>query len=287
VKIIMDSTADVPEHLLQELNISVIPIKVQMGEEVYTPGVNLTTKEFYQKLKEIPDIPTTSQPTPLDYQELYHQAIAEGAKEIISIHLSSAMSGTYQAAVLAAREVEEEKGVTIKVIDSRSASYGIGIAVVAAARAAKAGKSLQECVEIAEYYLRNQKIFFLVDTLEYLQKGGRIGKAASVVGSLLNIKPILSINEEGFVCAVDKVRGRNKAVNRVFELLKEAVPQGPVSAAVFHANVPEEAEQWMARIKEDPYFELKEAVITEIGPIIGTHAGPGTVAVVMVPWKEW
>jgi DegV family protein with EDD domain len=285
VKIITDSTADIPKNLAEELGISVIPLKVHVGGESYLDGVTLSAAEFYERLRATDELPTTSQPSPLDFAEVYRGAINEGATEILSIHLSSALSGTYQSAVLAKGMIEEEHpGVTITVFDSKTATYSIGIIVVAVARAAKEGKTMEELVALAEYYRQNQALAALVDTLEYLQKGGRIGKAAALVGSLLSIKPIISINDDGEVYAIDKARGKNKAVSRVFELLQEKVPAGTtVTAAVLHADRKEQAEEWMEKLKA--IYDVKEANTIEIGPVIGTHAGPGTIGCLVVPLK--
>lgn len=286
IHVFTDSTADIPKDLQKELHIHVIPLKVHLDNQSYLDGENLTPEEFYRKLEVAEQLPTTSQPSPMDFCDAYKQAIAEGAEEIISIHLSSALSGTYQSAVLAKGMLEEESTVKVTVIDSKSASYGIGVVAAAVARAALAGKSLEECIEIANYYIENQQIYFLVDTLDYLNRGGRIGKAAAVVGSLLNIKPILSINKEGEIYSIEKVRGKNRAFDRILELIKEQIPAGPLSATVVHADASDEASRWIEKLAEQPEYEIREKVISSIGPVIGTHTGPATLAYILVPLKE-
>lgn len=286
VRVFTDSTADIPKELQQELDIRVIPLKVHLADTSYLDGITLTSNEFYQRLTEEEKLPTTSQPSPLDFSEAFQKEMEEGAEGILSIHLSSALSGTYQSAVLAKGMLEENTNSKVLVIDSKSASYGIGVAVVAAARAAQAGKSLEECKEIAQYYIDNQKIYFLVDSLEYLKRGGRIGKAAAVVGSLLNIKPILSISKDGEIYAEEKVRGKNKAFARIVELTKENIPAGPLSVTIIHADAEDEANRWMQVIEDLPEYQVKEKVITSIGPVVGTHVGPETVAYIFVPLKD-
>lgn len=283
VRVICDSAADLPQNLINELDIQVVPIVVHLAGNSYMDGVDLFAEQFYSLLQETKEIPFTSQPAPMDYLNAYQKAIDEGATEILLISLSSGLSGSYQTAVLATSMLERTD-VQIEVIDSRAASYAIGIQVVAAARAAKAGKSLAEVKAIAEAYRDHNQVFFLVDTLEYLQKGGRIGKASALIGSLLNIKPILSLNKDGIVYAHEKVRGKNKAVNRLFELGHEVVPSGPVSIGVMHAQNEAEANKWVERAKQE--FDVKEIVLADIGPVIGTHAGPGTVALVVAPYVE-
>lgn len=282
VKVIVDSTADIPKGLAEELEISVIPINVQIGGESHLDGVTIQPKEFYDKMKSVPDLPTTSQPSPIDIIEVYREAINNGTKEILSMHISSKMSGTYQSALLAKSMIEEEySDVNIVVLDSKSVTYAFGVMAVMVARAAKQGKSLQELVELAERVRQEEVLVALVDTLEYLQKGGRIGKAAALVGSLLNIKPIISISDDGEVMAIDKARGKNKAINRCFELLKEKVPSGPVHAAILHADRLDQANQWLAKVKDT--FDVKEEWIVDIGPAVGTHAGPGTIGCLLLP----
>jgi len=279
VKIVTDSTADIPKHMIDELGITVVPLKVHFGKETYRDGVDITSKDFYQKLEGADQLPTTSQPSPVDFVETYKRLHTEDEDvQIISIHLSAALSGTVQSALLAQSMLDEK--IDITVIDSKQASYGIGIIVIAVAEAAKAGKSKEECLAIAKHLIKNIKIYFLVDTLQYLQKGGRIGKASAVLGSLLNIKPILSLDENGEVLAVDKVRGQKKALGRIFELLKEFAGNDGVRIGVCHATAENEALECLKQVKAE--FQVKTEVVTEIGPVIGTHVGPKTIAIIMI-----
>lgn len=282
VKVFTDSAADIPKELAEELDITVIPIKLHMDGETFIDGVTLHADEFYKRLPFASAFPTTSQPSPIDFSEAYEKAFGQEEDiEIFSIHLSSALSGTYQSAVLAKSMLEEEKS-PITIMDSRSGTYGLGMVVVAAARAAKEGKSLSQCIEIAQYYIENQTLIFTVDTLEYIQKGGRIGKAAALVGTLLNITPILSL-ENGEVSNIDRVRGKSKVLQRVFELMQEKVPPGPVSVGILHGNNEVGANKWLEKTKE--IYDVKECVISSLGPSIGAHAGPGALAAVLVPLK--
>jgi DegV family protein with EDD domain len=285
VKIITDSTSDIPKALAEELDISVIPIRVHMAGESYLDGVTISPSEFYRKMRAVPELPTTSQPSPLDITDAYREAIQNGAKEIFSLHISSKMSGTYQSCLLAKQLIEEEyPDVKIVVYDSNSVAYALGVMVVLVARAAKEGKSLEELVQLADRVREKEVLVALVDTLEYLQKGGRIGKAAALVGSLLNIKPIISISDDGEVTAIDKARGKNKAVSKAFELLQAKLPGGSVYAAVLHADQEEQAKEWMEKVKS--LYDVKEDIIVDIGPAVGTHAGPGTVGCLLVPLDQ-
>ena len=282
VKIITDSTADIPGSLAKELDITVIPINVHLDGESYQDGVNITPEEFYLKMSRTDQLPTTSQPSPLDIVSAFKRAIFDGAKEIISFHISSRMSGTYQSALLAKSMVEEEyPDVKIEVIDTKTVTYCLGLIVVLVARAAKEGKSFSELVSLATKIRQEERLLALVDTLEYLQKGGRIGKAAALVGTLLNIKPIITINDDGEVAAVDKARGNKKAVQKVFDGLKKEASDSPVALAVIHAAKKEQAEKWMEKAQD--LFHIQEGFIVDIGPAVGTHAGPGTIGCIVVP----
>lgn len=209
VAIVTDSTADIPEELIRKYDIHVVSLRVLFGEENYADGVELTSEQFYDKLRQSTVLPTTSQPSPTDFMSVYQRLLDENPdRPIVSIHLSSGMSGTYQSAMLGKSLLEREADLTV--IDSKSASYGYGLMVVHAAELAEQGKSVAEISAAVEEMQQSRKLFFLVDTLEYLQKGGRIGKASAILGTLLNIKPILSIDEEGIIYAVEKVRGHKR-----------------------------------------------------------------------------
>jgi len=279
IRIVTDSTADIPQEIRQELGIEMVPLKVHFGNETYEDGVTIHPKQFYSKLSESQELPTTSQPSPVDFLELYRKLAAEPDTHIISIHLSSAFSGTYQSALLAKSLMEDKANITV--VDSKSASYGIGMLVVAAAEAARAGKTADECLEIVRRLRKETKLYFLVDTLEYLQKGGRIGKASAVLGSLLNIKPILTIDDEGVVAPVDKVRGQKKAMARIIELLNEQVRADRVRLIVAHSNAEQTAKELASMLERQ--FHSDGVLYTEIGPVIGTHVGPGTVAAFVCP----
>lgn len=276
---VTDSTADIPVELRERYNIESVPLRVHFGTEAYKDGVDLSPEAFFNKLASFPSLPTTSQPSPVEFMETYKQLASSTDAGIVSIHLSSGLSGTYQSAVLAGSMLEEQ--VDLTVIDSKSASYGIGMLAVAAAEAAQAGKSKEEIVALVETMRREMKLYFLVDTLEYLQKGGRIGRAAALAGSLLNIKPILSISDEGEVYSVDKVRGNKKAMARMIELLQSDFAGKPIHVTVAHANTLSYADELASLLRQ--HFEVKSMHYTTIGSVIGTHAGPGAVAAFVSP----
>ncbi|MGN7414414.1 DegV family protein [Paenibacillus sp. SAF-068] len=283
VAIVTDSTADIPEEIIRKYGIHIVPLRVLFGEETYADGVDLTSEQFYEKLKRVSVLPTTSQPSPTDFMNVYQALLDENPdRPIVSIHLSSGMSGTYQSAMLGKSLLEREGDITV--LDSKSASYGYGLMVVQAAELAEQGKPAVEIAAAIEGMQQSRKLFFLVDTLEYLQKGGRIGKASAILGTLLNIKPILSIDEEGVIYAVEKVRGHKKAMARIIELFQKDLVGKRVNLAVGHTADPGSAIACAEQLRG--HFTLNEVVYTNIGAVIGSHVGPGVIAIFMWPVPE-
>lgn len=279
VVILTDSASDIDESLKSSLGIEMVPLKVSFGTETFVDG-ELSASAFYEKLKQSAALPTTSQPSPLDFVEKYNEIIEKHGKDvqIIAILLSSALSGTYQSAVIAKNMLDQAADITL--IDSKKASFIHGLCVVEAARAAQAGQSKQQILDAIDRYLQDVQVYFVVDTLTYLQKGGRIGAASALIGSLLNIKPILTLTPAGTVAPFDKVRGSKKAQARMMEALKTYAGDSPVKTAVIHADAKAEAEAILLKVKEE--FNVTEAYISEIGAIVGTHTGPGTLGCMIV-----
>ncbi|OWA36916.1 EDD domain protein [Saccharibacillus sp. O16] len=280
--IVTDSTSDIPEELVQRLGITVVPLKVMFGDQALLDGVEMKAPEFYRRLPTADKLPTTSQPSPADFTAAYQRILdAHPGAPIISIHISTGMSGTFQSATLGKSLLENEQA-DITLIDSLSASYGFGFMVVRAAEMAQAGATTQEIQAEIERLKTARKLYFLVDTLEYLQKGGRIGRAAALFGTLLNIKPILSIDKEGVIYAVEKARGRKKALARVIELFKqELAGVDRVDVAIGHTVQPESADEILALLRQ--HFEVVDVVYSHIGSVVGTHVGLGCNAIYIWP----
>ncbi|KQL44249.1 hypothetical protein AN963_22770 [Brevibacillus choshinensis] len=280
IVILTDSASDIDASVRQSLGIVAVPLKVMFGSETYQDGVTISSTAFFEKLKQSSVLPTTSQPSPLEFAEAYKAIYEQYGKDvqIIAIMLSAALSGTYQSAMIAKSMLEES--IDITVIDSRKASYVHGMICVDAAKAAQEGKSKQQILDMIDRYLDEVQVYFIVDTLEFLQKGGRIGRAAAVIGSLLNIKPILTLDPAGYVTAFDKVRGTKKAINRVLELFQEYSQGKPVKVGVLHSSVPDQAAEILERIKQE--FQVADAHLEEVGPVIGTHTGPGLIGILMM-----
>jgi DegV family protein with EDD domain len=279
--IVTDSTSDIPEELAKSHGIHVVPLRLQFGDESFLDGVEISAKEFYERLGQAEQLPTTSQPSPADYVRVYEQIQQEHPDaSILSIHISSALSGTYQSALIAKSMMNEN--VDLTVVDSLSASYGFGLLVVHAARLARQGIAVEDIVVAVEQVRKSRKLYFLVDTLEYLQKGGRIGKAAALFGTLLNIKPILSIDQEGIIYPVEKVRGRKKAIARMIELFQQDLGNiETINVAVGHTANPASAESFLEELSA--HYKLEEVVLTNVGSVVGSHVGTGTIAVFIWP----
>lgn len=272
IKIVTDSTADLTPALINEWGITVIPLKVLFGDKVYQEGIDLTTKEFYEKLATATKLPSTSQPSPGEFENLYRELTEDGSS-VISIHISASMSGTIQSAMIARNNLPDRD---ITVIDSRVVSMALGLVVLAAARAVREGKSKEEVIARIHNVMEKVTTYFVVDSLENLQKGGRIGKAAALVGTVLNIKPILTISE-GVIAPFEKIRGKGKALERIAELAREySQHHKTMHCALVHGNTLEEAVKFHQKLLSS--INNCEFVICEIGAVVGTHAGPGTIA---------
>jgi len=278
VAIVTDSTADLPKALQQRYIIEVVPLNVIFGDDNFKDGVDITSKDFFEMLPKAKVHPRTSQPSPGDFLTVYNEVI-KNYDEIISIHISSKLSGTYQSAILASQMLENAK---ITVVDSRTASLGLGLAVIAAAKARNAGKSHDEIVTAAKHVCDQQILMLSVETLEWLQRNGRIGKASALLGSLLNLHPVLRI-EDGIITPHAKIRGKmDKVLKNLIESAGEFVPHGSaVVAAIVHGNCPERAEEIKVLLKD--VYQIEEIIINDIGPVIGVHVGPGAVGVIVVP----
>jgi len=275
VKVITDSTVDLPISYQQELAVDVIPLHVIWGEERFLDNINLTPDEFYRRLPASKQMPTTSQPSPQEFADFYNRYLPD-YDGILSIHISAGLSGTVDSAMQAKSMLGVEN---IEVMDSRFTSLGTGFQVIAAARAAKRGASLKECKRIAEQVRESTRIFFVVSTLEFLKRGGRIGGAAALLGSALDLKPILVINN-GKIEALEKVRTMKKALARIADILQEEIKgKGKHYLGFAQATAPVNCgilkQEIFSRIPMEDFHEVVEGGLS---PVIGVHAGPGALA---------
>ena len=278
VRVVTDSTADLPAELVAELGITVIPLQVIFGSESFRDGVDLTAEEFFERLPQEKELPTTSQPSVGEFQQAY-EALAENTDRVLSIHLSAGFSGTVGAAQQAADTLAGR--CQIEVIDSGTVSMAMGFAVIAAARAAQDGDDLDTCTRIARSVLGRQRLAVALDTLEYLRRGGRIGRATAFLGSLLRLKPILTIRDGG-AFPLSRVRTRKKALNELLRVCLE--PGAIVEATVMYTTDPTDATYLIDEIKQrHPGIPVHEG---RIGPVIGVHAGPGLIGLAVVLAEE-
>ena len=271
VKIVTDSSADLPAQLVQELGITIVPLYVRFGEKVYRDRVDISEDEFYQRLLHDPVHPSTIQPTPQDFANVYQKLSLE-ADGIVSIHISAKLSGTCNSALQGKEMIG--KGCPIEVVDSQTTSMGLGLIDIAAAIVAKAGEGLQTVMEEVKQAIPNIHLLFLLDTLEYLLRGGRIGKAKALLGSILNVKPVL-ILKDGEVVPAGQVRSRSKGIDRLFDFAKSA--SNIQDLAVVYNTTPDEAQALGERI--GTIFTKEQIKLARVGPMLGVHVGPGVLAV--------
>jgi len=273
VKIVTDSSADLPAELVQELGITVVPLYLRFGEEVFRDRVDISEDEFYERLVHDPIHPSTTQPTPQDFINVY-QKLSQEADGIVSIHISSKLSGTCNSALQGKELIE--KGCPIEVVDSQTLTMGLGLISIAAATVAKAGKGLEEVLAEVRQAIPNIHLLGLLDTLKYLLLGGRIGKAKALVGSILNVKPLLKL-QDGEVVPAGQARTRSKGMDRLFEFAKNAV--NIEDLAVVYNTTPDEAQTLAERIGS--IFNKEQIRLARIGPMLGVHFGPGALVVVL------
>ena len=269
--IVVDSTADFPEAPERFPNWRVVPLYVRFGDESFRDYVELSPEQFYARLRTSKETPSTSQPTPGDFLTVYEELAAY--ERILSIHIAGKLSGTIESARAAARELGGER---VRTIDSESASAAIAMLGLAIQRRLERGTSDEEVDALVERYRREAGLLFTVDTLEYLARGGRIGRARAWAGELLNIKPILSI-EDGEVLPVKRVRGNRKAFLEFASAFEAVTVDRPgLRVAIAHAEAPDRAEALRKLVRDKrPSAEIE--LVTTLGPVVGAHAGPGTI----------
>ena len=268
--IVLDSTADFPEAPQRFANWRMVPLYVRFGDESRKDYVEMGPAEFYVRLRTATDLPTTSQPTPGDFLAAYEELDAYG--RVYSLQISARLSGTFQSAQTAASEL----GGKVRVVDTETASAAIAMLALAIKRRLERGTSDEEIEELIARYKRESKLLFTVDTLEFLQKGGRIGRAAAFAGNLLHIKPILTI-QDGEVVPVKRVRGNQKAVQEFARTFVEDTTDSPsVRVGIAAADAPDRVET-MRKLVADVRPQAQIEISTTLGAVVGTHAGPGTV----------
>ncbi|HSE08685.1 MAG TPA: DegV family protein [Nocardioidaceae bacterium] len=281
IALVTDSTASLPPEVAEKHGVTVVPLQVVIGGKSYDEGVDggATPETVAAALREWTPV-STSRPTPAAMLEVYEKAAASGASEVVSVHVSSELSGTYESAQLAAREAS----VPVTAVDSRTLGMATGFAVLSAAEVLADGGSAADAVEVALRRTSQSASLFYVDTLEYLRRGGRIGSAAALLGSALSVKPLLTL-QNGRVAMLEKVRTAARALSRLEELAADAAGETKVDLAVAHLANSERAEVLAESLRQRlaANLEGREVVVGEVGAVIGAHVGPGMVAVTVSP----
>lgn len=281
VAVVTDSCASLPEELIARHDIEIVPYYIHRGDETLRDLVDIQREEFFRWLPTARKLPKTANPGPGDYLGAFHR-VAQWADGIVSVHMTSRGSGAYQAGLVAQEMAQEAlPGVRVEIVDTLQVAMSHGWAALEAARAAQAGKGLEEVVAVAKEVAAKGVMIQTADTLRYLYMGGRIGRAQHLVGSLLNIKPLIGM-EEGVIVPLGQARSRKKAYEKMVELMGERVGFGArIKAAFMHVAAPEEAERLRALV--EPRFDCQEVLISELSPALGVHTGPGMVGVSFFP----
>jgi DegV family protein with EDD domain len=273
IKIVTDSTADLPVALIKAMDVLVVPEYLRFGDRVYRDQIDISEDEFYRRLISGPEYPKTAQPTPQDFASAYN-SIPPEIDGIISIHLSSKLSGTYNSALQGQNMINPARN--IEVIDSQTVSIAMGLMVIQAAKMAKSGMGLKQITDELGRIMSDLHFLILFDTLKYLAKGGRIGKAKAFVGSLLNVKPLLMV-KDGELVPSGQVRTRSKGTDLLLNFVKKA---GEIEdLAVLYSTTPDEAQALVERLS--PVFPKKRIIVTRLGSALGVHAGPGVLGIAL------
>lgn len=277
VKVITDSTAYLPDTLQKKYDIAVIPLTLIWNDETYQDGVDISPSQFYQRLQNSDSLPSTSQPSIEAFKKVFQQHIHTG-NDIIAILISSRISGTVESALQAKQDLGTDR---IAIVDSRTSGMAMGLQVLSVAESASRGDNLSQCESLAEQVREKTQVYFAVDTLEFLHRGGRIGGAKRFLGTMLDIKPILEMRE-GQIEAVDQVRTQRRASARIIQLMDEAMGRKQnLRLAVMHSNAPQRAGTLLNEAQDK--FDPLEAYLADLSPVIGTHVGPGTLALAAMP----
>ncbi|GAB2458057.1 DegV family protein [Jatrophihabitans fulvus] len=276
VAVVTDSTSCLGEDALAGHGITVVPLRVTLGQRTGVDGVDVTSGDVTRALRAKLTV-RTSRPSPAEFAAVYRAVLDAGAERVVSVHLSAALSGTWESAVLASQDFGH--GV-VRVVDSRSTAMGLGYAVLAAAAAATAGASAAEVQQAATETVDATRTLFYVDTLEHLRRGGRVGTAAALFATSLAVKPLLQM-VEGQIVPLEKVRTSTRALARLVELTVQAAGEGPVDLAVHHLAAGERAAAVADQVR-DAVPEVRDCRVAELGPVIGAHLGPGVVGTVLV-----
>lgn len=275
IAVVTDSTADLPLELAEEAGLRVVPLTVSFGDESFISRVTITDEDFYERLESSDELPTTSQPAPAWFEEAYQDCVDEGLDGVVSIHLSGELSGTCDVA----RQIARDAPLPVEVVDSRQVSGGLAFTALAAQECAKQGGGIADVIAAAENAMSRVRTFVVVDTLDYLRRGGRLSGTQAFVGSMLRVKPLLSVTE-GKVELEERSRTWGRALDRLGARVAEHADGGQVDVIVAHALAPDRAQQLWQRLDDEvDVVDRHDAIV---GPVVGTHTGPGSVGVAVL-----
>lgn len=273
IAILTDSTAYFDDAYIKKHKIHVIPLNLHWDGDTYKDNVDITADEFYSRLRTSSTIPSTSQPSAGEFEEVFN-GLAKDYDAVIAVLISSGISGTVNSAVLAQKEA---KGIKVEIVDTKTAAAGLALVVKAVTAVIENGKSIKDAKDLAHKVVDSMGTYFVVDTLKYLHKGGRIGGASKLIGSALNIKPVLYLNDEGKVDSLEKVRTKKKAHQRLIDLVVEKAGGKKCHIGVMHAQAGKDAQAMRDKLVEQ--LDCVDADIYNLSPVIGTHTGEGTIGV--------
>ncbi len=272
IALLTDSACDLPNKMVKEYDIRVLPLKVIYPDKEYSDRVDIEPAQVYEQMPE--KIPTTSMPALQEIKNVIDSIRQEGFTHLLAVHISSGLSGTYEAVELIARDIKDLK---IKVVDSKTLSMGTGWMVLEAARNISNGVSFNNILENINRIRSKMQVYYVIETLEYLRKGGRIGLVASMLGEFLHLKPIISVNKDGKYFTFCKAKGRLKSIDKIFQLVEEAVQDKQVKLAFVHGGAHKEFEALKTRFNKLP--NIKELITSDISPALGVHTGPGLLGI--------
>ena len=280
IKIVTDTTCDLPLAWLSQYQLAVVPINIQFGLETFHEGQTIGPEIFYQRIKMEGTLPTTSQPSVGEFSQIYQTLAADGS-EILSIHVTSKLSGTWQSAMLAARQLQDR--VKVSVVDSLTGSVGLGLMVREAAQLARAGWPVAEIVPWLEVRRPQIKVFIMLKDLRYARMSGRVGRLRELLASLLNVKPIVGV-DEGALIPLERVRSQQKGFERMVAMAAEQVGEAPVHLGLAHALAPSEAESLLTLARN--YLNCQDTFVTDLALSLAVHFGPGTVGFATYPAEQ-
>lgn len=279
IALITDSSCDLPQDIIKQYHIHILPLHIIFKNGDFRDRVDITSEQFYERLKT--EIPSTSMPSVGETLELFENLKKEGYTHVLAILLSSRLSGTWSM-VESLKEKVADLGINLKIINSKALSLGLGFLVMHAGELIKNNTPLSDIITKVEELVKETKVFFVLKTLEYLRKGGRIGLVEGTIGDILDIKPIISINEEGIYYSVAKVRGRIRSLNKIMEVAKEAIGNRRVFLAVMHGDALDEAQYLMGKLKESQ-LNIEKSFIGQTTASMAVHTGPGLIGITFCP----